>query len=162
MPQHIAGAKLAKKWHKLINALFKMSNKCCDYIKKWPLHKYSKDNNAYPFIGTTVADSMQRMMAYSKNGGCNLLNGKHPMSMPMSLWNRTLIEEYIKRFNLPVCSIYQHVTHTGCMFCMFGVHMEKQPNRFQSMSKTHPELWNYCINKLGCGKVMDFIGVPYK
>ena len=25
------------------------------------------------------------------------------------------------------------------MFCMFGLHLEKQPNRFQRMALTHPE-----------------------
>jgi len=51
---------------------------------------------------------------------------------------------------------------TGCMFCMFGVHLEKEPNRFQLMSKTHPKLYDYCINNLGCGKVLDAINVNYK
>lgn len=50
---------------------------------------------------------------------------------------------------------------TGCMFCMFGCHLEKEPNRFQKMQITHPKLWDYCINKLGCGKVLDYIGVKY-
>ena len=50
---------------------------------------------------------------------------------------------------------------TGCMFCMFGLHLEKQPNRFQRMALTHPKQHNFCVNKLGCGKVLDYIGVPY-
>jgi hypothetical protein len=29
------------------------------------------------------------------------------------------------------------------------------------MKKTHPELYDYCINKLGCGKVLDYIDIPY-
>ena len=66
---------------------------------------------------------------------------------------------------------------TGCVFCMFGCHLEKQPNRFQRLKKTHPQLWNYCINGgefnedgmwqpsrtgLGLGFVLDYIGVPYE
>lgn len=65
---------------------------------------------------------------------------------------------------------------TGCMFCMFGCHLEKEPNRFQRMKTTHPRQYQYCIgggeyvdgiwqpNKegLGLGKVMDFIGIPYE
>ena len=50
---------------------------------------------------------------------------------------------------------------TGCMFCMFGVHLEKQPNRFQRMALTHPKQYEFCIHKLGCGAVLDFLGVPY-
>ena len=30
---------------------------------------------------------------------------------------------------------------TGCMFCMFGCHLEKQPNRFQKMKETHPVIY---------------------
>jgi hypothetical protein len=54
------------------------------------------------------------------------------------------------------------VDRTGCMFCMFGCHLDKEPNRFQRMKITHPKQWDYCINKLGCGRVLDFIGVPYE
>ena len=49
---------------------------------------------------------------------------------------------------------------TGCMFCMFGVHLEKHPNRFQRMALTHPKQYEFCIHKLGCGAVLDFLGVP--
>ena len=48
------------------------------------------------------------------------------------------------------------------MFCMFGLHLEKEPNRFQRMALTHPRQYDYCVNKLGCGKVLDYIGVPYQ
>ena len=44
---------------------------------------------------------------------------------------------------------------------MFGVHLEKGKNRFQRMLETHPKQYDYCINKLGCGKVLDYINVPY-
>ena len=51
---------------------------------------------------------------------------------------------------------------TGCMFCMFGVQLEKEPNRFQRMKQTHPKQWDYCVYQLGCGKVLDYIGVKYE
>lgn len=44
---------------------------------------------------------------------------------------------------------------------MFGIQREHHPNRFERMKETHPQLWDYCINKLGCGAVMDYIGVTY-
>ena len=64
---------------------------------------------------------------------------------------------------------------TGCIFCMFGCHLEKEPNRFQRLKVTHPKQYEYCIfggemvdgkwqpNKegLGLGKVLDYIGVDY-
>lgn len=67
------------------------------------------------------------------------------------------------------------LNRTGCIFCMFGCHLEKEPNRFQKLKKTHPKQYKYCIeggemvdgvwqpNKdgLGMGKVLDYIGVKY-
>jgi 3'-phosphoadenosine 5'-phosphosulfate sulfotransferase (PAPS reductase)/FAD synthetase len=64
---------------------------------------------------------------------------------------------------------------TGCIFCMFGCHLEKSPNRFQRLKETHPRQYEYCIGGgemvdgkwqpskegLGLGKVLDYIGVKY-
>lgn len=53
-------------------------------------------------------------------------------------------------------------SRTGCMFCMFGCHLEKKPNRFQRMKQTHPKQYAYCMDKLGLKAVLDYIGVPYE
>lgn len=53
-------------------------------------------------------------------------------------------------------------SRTGCMFCMFGAHLEKKPNRFQQMKTTHPKQYAYCMDKLGLKEVLDYIGVPYE
>ena len=64
---------------------------------------------------------------------------------------------------------------TGCVYCMFGCHLDGQPNRFQRLKETHPRQYEYCINGgemvdgkwqpskegLGLGKVLDYIGVKY-
>ena len=66
-------------------------------------------------------------------------------------------------------------SRTGCIFCMFGCHLEKEPNRFQRLKETHPRQYEYCIgggemvdgkwqpNKEGLGlvHVLDYIGVKY-
>ena len=67
-------------------------------------------------------------------------------------------------------------SRTGCIFCMFGCHLEKEPNKFQRLKETHPKQYEYCINGgemvdgkwqpskegLGLGKVLDYINVKYK
>lgn len=53
-------------------------------------------------------------------------------------------------------------TRTGCMFCMFGAHLEKEPNRFQRLKVTHPKQYAYCMDKLGLREVLEYIGVPYE
>ena len=127
----------------------------------------------------------------------------------MSFWTEQDILHYIKKFNVPYCSVYGDVvvdekpyedaikgqiniyetlddyegsilkttgcSRTGCTFCMFGCHLEKEPNRFQMLKETHPRQYDYCINGgemvdgkwqpnkegLGLGKVLDYIGVKY-
>lgn len=53
-------------------------------------------------------------------------------------------------------------SRTGCMFCMFGCHLEKAPNRFQRMKETHPKQYEYCMDQLGLKEVLEYIGVPYE
>ena len=48
------------------------------------------------------------------------------------------------------------------MFCMFGVQFDGKPNRFQRMERDYPKQYEYCINNLGIGRVLDYVGIPYK
>ena len=34
---------------------------------------------------------------------------------------------------------------TGCMFCGYGCHLEKSPNRFERMKETHPKVYDYIM-----------------
>ncbi len=154
--------KISKKWLYLINAPFKISDYCCDKLKKNPFKKYEKETGYKPFIGSTAGESAGRRVRWLKNG-CNSFNTTRKYSEPLSFWKEEDIWEYIKLFNIKYSTIYDKgCSRTGCMFCMFGVHREKEPNKFQLMKQTHPKLWNYCINKLGCGKVLDYINVKYE
>jgi 3'-phosphoadenosine 5'-phosphosulfate sulfotransferase (PAPS reductase)/FAD synthetase len=154
--------KISEKWKYLIKSDFKISHKCCAKLKKDPLKKYEKLSGKKPIVGTLTKDSRQRMFSYLRTG-CNSFQTKRPMSVPLSFWEEKDIWKYLKEKKLSYCSIYEKGhKRTGCMFCMFGVHLEKEPNRFQKMKKDHPKQYNYCINKLGCGKVLDAINVNYK
>lgn len=151
-------SKLAKKWYKLIDAPFKVSDKCCVIMKKKPLHKYEKETGNKPFIGTMASDSERRITAYLKNG-CIIPDKS---CQPLGFWLEEDIWEYIRSKNIAYCSIYDTgIRHTGCMFCMFGVHLEKGGNRFQNMKKTHPQIYKYCMEHLVIADVLDYIDVKY-
>jgi 3'-phosphoadenosine 5'-phosphosulfate sulfotransferase (PAPS reductase)/FAD synthetase len=159
------------KWRILIESNIKIADYCCYALKKAPLRKYAKETGRKNIVGTLAADSHRRQTAYLQTGCNNFKSGK---SVPLSIWYEQDILAYIKAFNLPVCSVYGELQdnggklcflgcqHTGCLFCGFGVHMESYPNRFQQLHETHPKLWDYCINKLGLGKILDYIHIPYK
>jgi len=152
---------ISKKWQYLINAPFKISNYCCDIMKKNPLDRFYKKSGKKPFIGVMASDSKMRRDQYLKVG-CNSFESKIIKSTPIAFWTEKDIWDYIKKYNLKYSSIYDMgYDHTGCVFCAFGVHMEKGENRFQRMRKTHPQLHDYCINKLGMGEVLDYINIKY-
>ena len=155
--------RIPDKWKYLIDAPFKISYYCCMVMKKRPFKVYEKITGNKPFIGMTANDSRGRFRIYIRNGGCNSFNTPRPTSNPLMIWLEKDIWEYIKKYNIAYSNIYKMGYHrTGCIFCMFGVHLEEKPNRFQLMEKTHPRLYKYCMENLGCKKVLDYIGVKTK
>jgi len=154
--------KISEKWKYLIDAPFKISHKCCNVMKKNPNKQFMKESNLFGYVGIMAEDSKLRNQMY-KRSGCNAFYDKFPQSRPMMTWKEKDVWEYIKRFNVPYSSIYDMgYKRTGCIFCMFGVHLEKEPNRFQRLEKTHPQLYKYCMDKLGLKEILQYIGVPYE
>ncbi len=130
-------------------------------MKKNPFRNYEKESGRKPFIGTMAVDSDVRKVDYLKNG-CNAFSISYPSSKPMSFWMEEDVWDYIGQHNLSHSVIYtMGEDRTGCMFCMFGIHMEKNGNRFLRMKKSHPKQYNYCMDKLGLAEVLDYIGIPY-
>jgi 3'-phosphoadenosine 5'-phosphosulfate sulfotransferase (PAPS reductase)/FAD synthetase len=153
---------IPQKWQFLIDAPFKISDECCNILKKAPIKKFEKISKLMPFVGTMAMDSNRRKINYLQTG-CNIVEGKNIRSMPLSFWTDKDIFEYLRRFNISYSKIYDMgEIHTGCMFCMFGCHLEKEPNRFQRMRQTHSKLYSYCINNLQLSKILDYIGVKYE
>ena len=177
------------KYAYLLNSDFKISEKCCDIMKKAPLKKYQKEHGLHPYVGTMADESTTRKYSWFKVG-CNAFDlGNNSRSAPLSFWTEQDILQYICKNNLPICSIYGDIIEnnkneysttkedrTGCVYCPLGCHLEKEPNRFQRLKETHPKLYDYCINGgeyneegkwqpsidgLGLGHVLDFIGVKY-
>ena len=86
--------------------------------------------------------------------------------------------EYLYTYQVPYASVYGEIVRTdrggwtttgekrtGCVFCAFGAHLEKAPNRFQRLKITHPKLWDYCMRPweehgLGMRQVLEYIGIP--
>lgn len=154
-------ASISKKWHYLVDAPFKCSEACCRIMKKAPFKRYSKQTGRCALTGSMANESSLRSIEYQKYG-CNSYEAKNPMSVPLAFWLEDDVWQYLNKNKVSYSKIYDMgEKRTGCMFCMFGVHLEKGENRFQRMKKTHPKQYDYCINNLGCGKVLDFIGVSY-
>ena len=138
------------KWKYLVDAPFKVSNKCCQVIKKAPMQGYTRKTGLFPITAQMACESMLRTNVWMRQG-CNAYEAKHPISNPMSFWTEQDVLRYIVQNNIKIASVYgtieqtaaslmpevppvyrcTGVDRTGCMFCMFGVHLEAHPNRFE-------------------------------
>lgn len=178
-----------EKYLYLLDADFEISEKCCTVMKKKPSRVFEKETGKKPYVGTLADESLLRRNSWLKVG-CNTFDKNREKSRPLSIWLEQDILQYLTITGLPYCSVYGDIVpkndtelmttgieRTGCMFCMFGAHLEKEPNRFHKMQDTHPQLYNYCLgggeysedgkwipNKKGLGMahVLDFIKVNYK
>ena len=164
-----------KKWEFLLDAPFKISDECCNELKKKPMKEYQKKTGKVPFIATMADEGGVRREAYLKTG-CNAFNsGK---SQPMGFWTEQDVLQYIFENKLKICSVYGDIVEendmlgnkyyrttgekrSGCLYCGFGAHLEQEPNRFQRLKYTHPKQYKYCMNKLGLKEVLDYINVKY-
>ena len=161
-----------EKWRFLLESDFKISEQCCDILKKKPFKKFEKETGLHGYIGVLASEGGVRLSGYLKTG-CN--NYRFGNSKPLGFWTHQDILNYIKINNLNMCSIYGtlyfdeiknklRVTgepRTGCMGCLFGCHLEKFPNRFERMKYSHPHRYKYFIEKLNYKEILDFIGVNY-
>lgn len=161
---------------KLYNSNIKVSSRCCYVMKEQPLNDYAKETGQKAIVGIMAAESKRREQAWLRTG-CNNFGGSAPKSKPLSFWTEQDVLEYISTYNLPYAKVYGEIkqdengkyyttgcSRTGCVFCGFGCHLEKEPNRFQRLKSTHPKLWKYCMKPwedggLGMKTPLELIGV---
>jgi 3'-phosphoadenosine 5'-phosphosulfate sulfotransferase (PAPS reductase)/FAD synthetase len=179
--------RVPKRWLKLLDAPFDVSAYCCDIMKKKPMKSFEKTTGKKPFIGTMACESKIREQAWLRTG-CNAFETKRKKSAPMSFWTENDVLQYAKENGLEIASVYGDIVETGekinlisstvpklkttkcdrtgCMFCMFGCHLEKEPNRFQRMKETHPKQYEWCMKSveeggLGLDDVLTYVEISH-
>lgn len=160
------------KYLPLFDLPVKISDDCCRVMKKGPAHKFQRKEKLQPILGTMAEESLIRKQAWITRGGCNGFKAKTPTSNPLSFWNNQDILRYILRYNIEICSVYGQIVtigtdglqyppwmaepaglplacsgcnRTGCIFCAFGLHMERGETRFQRLAVTHPRQYEFCM-----------------
>lgn len=195
--QHSNRIKLPDKWIKLFGGNysehrpdlkckvpdFKVSAKCCHYLKEKPADDWAKENNSYPYLGLMASEGGQREMALMKNG-CNYYGKNTIRSCPFAIFTRQDLLRLAIDLDVPIPRAYGEIKEdkdgnlyttraqrTGCSMCGFGIHIEKRPHRFDRLREDNPKEWNYWMyecctddkgNKYGWGRVLDYIGVEWE
>lgn len=161
---------------------FKVSQKCCYYLKEKPCDDWAKENHSAPFLGLMASEGGRRAKTLMLNG-CNYFGESTIRSCPFAIFNRQDILQLALDLHTPVPEIYGEIKckddgtlyttkaqRTGCNMCGFGIHIEKRPNRFDMLKERNPKEWDYWMfkcctdengNKYGWAKVLDYIGVSY-
>ena len=183
-----------ERWNYLMDAPFLVASNCCNVMKKSPSHQYVKETGAKPIIGTMATESKIRTQKWLQQG-CNIYQGNKMSSKPLSFWTEQDVLLYLYLNKIPFAEVYGDIVsdkplpddaesrwlfdpdmpvlsttgvqRTGCMFCLFGVHLEKEPNRLMLMKETHPHQYKYLMKPeseggLGYKEKIDWINAHDK
>lgn len=150
---------------------FKVSSRCCYYLKEKPCDDWAKEHNSVPYLGLMASEGGRRAKSLRLHG-CNYFGKSTIRSAPFAIFNRqdllTLSLEMNdwyqqnwqrfsdKHLNSIVPEIYGQIVkdpdgtlrttkaqRTGCSMCGFGIHMESRPHRFDMMRERNKKEWEY-------------------
>lgn len=171
-------------------APFKVSDRCCYYLKEKPCNDYAKESGRFPYMGLMASEGGRRQKALMIHG-CNYVSKGTKRSATFAIFMRedvlrlalemdTWYHEHWQEFSDThidsiIPAIYGEIVEgkdgklmttgaqrTGCSLCCFGIHMEKRPHRFDQLRERNPKEWHFWMYDMGLGKVLDYIDVPWE
>ena len=127
----------------------KISDKCCDVMKKQPFAKYAKDNDiAGYFSGMRMFEGGKRQLVFEKriNSGdkrpCTHVSDGVTSVSPIFDWTDDTCEEFIQAYSIPLSRAYTEYgdERTGCFLCPYGLDVDKkleslhtyEPNKYKA------------------------------
>ena len=106
----------------------KISDSCCNELKKKPIHKWEKENNR-----TIAITGMRKEEGGTRKliGGCILTDKKGNIKKfhPLLVVDDGFEEWLIKEKNINVCDLYKapyNFKRTGCAGCPFSLDLQEQ------------------------------------
>lgn len=106
-------SKKAREYVKSGNA-HKITHLCCHYLKKEPARKFEKESGLKPILGIRGGESNLRKRQYRT---CFTKDKKFT---PIHDLSDELLEKIIKKYDIEVPKVYEHIERTGCMGCPYG------------------------------------------
>lgn len=168
---------------------FKVSHKCCYFLKEAPCDNWAKEHNSVPFLGLMASEGGQRADALEEHG-CNYFGETTARSCPFAFYFHSDVVHLAVELGVHIPAIYGEVTisettnrfgdyeysttgeqRTGCSMCGFGIQLEKRPHRFDRLFERNPKEWEFWMLKCckhddgteyGWGEVLDYIGIPWR
>lgn len=155
-------------------APFKVSDRCCYYLKEKPCDDWARAHNSVPYLGLMASEGGRREKALMMHG-CNYFGETTIRSCPFAIFDRQDVLRLAVELNVPVPEIYGRIVRepsgklrttkaqrTGCSMCGFGIHLDKRPHTFDLLYERNPKEWEFWMYKVGWGDVLDYIGVEWR
>lgn len=172
-------------------APFKVSSKCCYYLKEKPCNDYAKETGRSPYMGLMASEGGRREKALMLHG-CNYVSKDTKRSCPFASFMREDVlklalemEEWYQQHwqelgtGIHIDSIIPKIygtieadengklyttgaQRTGCSMCGFGIQLEKRPHRFDMLRKSNPDEWKYWMYEVGWGEVLTYCGIGWE
>lgn len=180
--------KMSQKWLELFGGYenenegvdylkpdFMVSDKCCYYLKEKPCDNWAKENNSVPYLGLMASEGGRRQKSLMING-CNYFGASTIRSAPFAIFQRQDLLQLALDLGVPVPAIYGTIKRdengmlyttkaqrTGCSMCGFGIQKETtRPHRFDLLYKENPKEWDFWMNDMGFGHVLDYVGFKWR
>jgi len=146
----------------------KITEKCCDELKKKPMQKWDKANGiGGHFIGVRCAESRSRRLAWIMGG--SLYQAKTHKNLwvanPLAYWTQENVEEWLSDHKIEVLRPDTPTGGSGCVTCMFGCQSrsaEGTKNNMQDLKERNPKMWRAALDDWGYRDVLDKLEIPYE
>ena len=177
----------------MLNAPFDVNDRCCAVMKKSPTKKYEKETGRKAIMAMMTEESRKREQGWLRTGcnafeakrpqsnpmafwrEQDVLRYIKENNVPLaSVYGDIVIdygEELQGQMDVAELGLAPEVRklkttgckRTGCMFCGYGCHLEKEgEGRFERMKETHPKIYDYIMRPkeqggLNYKEVIDWI-----
>jgi 3'-phosphoadenosine 5'-phosphosulfate sulfotransferase (PAPS reductase)/FAD synthetase len=156
-------ANLVPVFHKLKAAGFKVTDQCCDELKKKPMKKFAKKQGfTGSFTGVRCAESRMRRLNWIRFGSLynSSYHGDQWICNPLSFWTESDVFRYLDENGIRPESTSSARGGSGCVTCMFGCHISKT-NSMQELAVNNPKMHQVALDDWGYREVLDFLEIPY-
>lgn len=165
-----------ERYQFFLEAPFEISDHCCSIMKKTPMHHYAKRTGKLPITAQMASESRLRTTNWLKNGcnGFDMKSPiSNPLSfwteqdvleyiysnhIPIASVYGAVVADYGKgqpkenSMDMGMFDVGKPIfdttgcDRTGCVYCGFGCHREKSPNRWELAEKlSNPAIIDYMM-----------------
>ncbi len=166
IPSHVP-ENLWASFRRLKGLGIKVTDKCCDELKKKPMKKWDKLHKITGhFTGIRCAESRPRRLMWLQRGAVyNSVMHKMWMAHPLVFWTKDEITRYLVEHDIPMLRPNTVRGGSGCVACLFGCHLaarEGEPNALQQLKVSNEKAWKAALDEWGYRDVLDLLEIPYE